>query len=230
MRIKLLPCRLVNPVNRYRLHAATSTVFPGVWACFHLWEQWALFDGKEAWLARMHRTSTGWLVPVEVIFGLIPLGLWTLLHCIAIWRRESIPGQASWEEGKLAFGLGWLVPLVSPLAIAFVLWHALWLWGMKAQGAALLELSDAMERTVGLPWALVIHAFGLFAFSWHLAAALPDGLEAMGLVKRESKPFVRPFGVALALALFVSSAQLIGWIGTGSGTFWPLPVEEVQQN
>lgn len=208
-----------------RLHAVVATLPLFAWAAFHVFEQWALFGGRLAWLVRMRATSSGVAIVAELVVGVLPLVLWALLHVRARLRRERLPGTSREGDGALARGLGAVEPWASPLALAFLLWHVGWLWGAKVMGASPVELYDALQRTLGLPWALVLHAFGLAAVAWHLAAALPDGLEAIGVVRgEEGRRSTFLLSAVLGLAIFVLSAQLVGWLGTGTGTFWPIQV------
>lgn len=210
-----------------RVHAAAATLPLLVWGAFHVWEQWAVFRGRLAWLARMRATSSGLAVVAEIAFGVVPLLVWVMLHVRARLRGERVPGALRDDErgDPLAVGLGTLAPLASVVAMAFVFWHVAWLWGSKLAGAASAETYDAMQRTLGLPWALVVHAIGLFAVAWHLAAALPDGLEAIGLLDTvEGRRAARALSVVIGLCLYALTAQLVGWLGTGLGTFWPIAV------
>ncbi|MBX7190780.1 MAG: hypothetical protein K1X94_01905 [Sandaracinaceae bacterium] len=215
----------MNDARLARLHAIVATVPLAAWAVFHVWEQWAAFRGRLAWLVRMHSTSSGPAVAAELLVGVAPLLARAALHVGALVRRERLPGMAREGDTALGVGLGFLAPWASSVAILFLLWHVAWLWGAKVMGADSVELYDAMQRTLGLPWALVLHAVGLGAIAWHLAAALPDGLEAVGLVTGpESRSSARTVTLAIGLCLFVLTAQLVGWLGTGTGTFWPIQV------
>lgn len=207
-----------------RAHAVLA-IAPLGWALFHLVEQWSLFRGRLAWLAQMRATSGTFATSLEVALAVLPIVAWAGLHLRALVLRKALPGQTVKDEGALARGLGAVQPLASSLALLFLGWHVIWLWVPKLLGAAPIEAYDAMQRTLGLPWALGLHAFGLAAVLWHLATALPDGLTAMGLVRTdEGRRGARTVGVAIGLALFVLFAQMVGWIGTGVGTFWPIQV------
>jgi hypothetical protein len=192
---------------------------------FHVWEQWAAFRGRLAWLVRMRATSAGPMIALEVLLGVLPLLVWAVLHVRARVVGERLPGAAREGEGPLAEGLGLVGPVASSVALVFLLWHVGWLWIAKVRGAAPVELYDMLQRTLGLPWALVLHAIGLAAVAWHLAAALPDGLEAAGVVSTpEGRRSTRIVTLVVGLCLFVLCAQLVGWLGTGAGTFWPIQV------
>jgi hypothetical protein len=208
-----------------RLHAIVSCVPLLVWAAFHVWEQWAAFDGRLAWLARMRATSSGLGGLAEVVLGVLPLVLWAVLHVRARIVGQRIPGGLREGDDGLGRALGTVATVATPAALLFLGWHVGWLWGARMLGAAPVELYDAMQRTLGLPWALVLHAFGLAAVAWHVAATLPDALEAGGAITSpEGLRSARIVTVTLGLALFVLTAQLVGWLGTGAGTFWPITV------
>ncbi|MFN7698619.1 MAG: hypothetical protein ACK6CU_00140 [Deltaproteobacteria bacterium] len=214
----------MNEARFARLHAIVATAPLLVWGAFHVWEQWAAFRGLRMWLVRMRSTSSGAMVGIELVLGVLPLVLWALLHVRARVLRERLPGAAR-GEGALDAGLGLVAPFASSVAIVFLLWHVGWLWGAKMRGAAPVELYDALQRTLGLPWALVVHAVGLVAVAWHLAAALPDGLEAAGVIATlEGRRSTRMLAVVIGLCLLALTAQLTGWLGTGAGTFWPIAV------
>jgi len=208
-----------------RVHALVATVPLLAWSAFHVWEQWAAFRGRLAWMVRMRATSTGMAIAVEVALGVLPLVIWAVLHLRARLRGDRLPGASREGDDALGLGLGAVAPFASTVALAFLLWHVGWLWAQKLLGASTVEVYDAMQRTLGLPWALVLHAFGLGAVAWHLAAALPDGLEAAGLTSStEARRSTRIATIVVGLCLFVLTAQLVGWLGTGTGSFWPIAV------
>jgi hypothetical protein len=212
-------------VRLARLHALVGSVPLLAWGLFHVWEQWAAFDGRLAWLARMRATSSGLGAVAEVAVGVLPLALWAGLHVRARVLGERIPGAAREGDDALGLALGTVATVATPAALLFLGWHVGWLWGARMLGAAPVELFDAMQRTLGLPWALVLHAFGLAAVAWHLAAALPDALEAGGVISSpEALRSARIVTLTVGLALFVLTVQLVGWLGTGAGTFWPITV------
>lgn len=212
-------------VGRLERTHAILAIAPLGWALFHLVEQWSLFRGRLAWLAQMRATSGNFATSLEIALAVLPILAWAGLHARALVLRRPIPGSVTRDEGGLALGLSALQPVASSLALLFLGWHVVWLWVPKLLGAAPVETYDAMQRTLGLPWALGLHAFGLAAVLWHLAAALPDGLTAMGLLRTdEGRRGARTVAVVLALALFVLFAQMVGWVGTGTGTFWPIEV------
>lgn len=215
----------MNEVRLARLHAIVATVPLLAWSVFHVWEQWAVFRGRLSWLVRMRSTSAGPALAFEVLLGVLPLVLWAVLHVRARVRGERLPGAARPEDEPLGQGLGLVGPWASSVALVFLGWHVGWLWGAKVMGAAPVEVYDAMQRTLGLPWALVVNAVGLAAVAWHLAAALPDGLEAGGIVTTpDGRRSARIVTLVVGLCLFVLTAQLTGWLGTGTGTFWPISV------
>lgn len=213
----------MNDARLARLHAIVATVPLLAWGTWHVWEQWAAFRGRLAWLVRMR--SNGAALPIEVLFGVLPVLVWAVLHVRARVRGERLPGATHERDGPLGRGLGTIAPWASSVAIVFLLWHIAWLWGAKVMGAAPVELYDAMQRTLGLPWALVWNAVGLAAIAWHLAAALPDGLAAAGVLSRpDARRSAQLVTVVIGVCLFVLTAQLTGWLGTGTGTFWPISV------
>lgn len=208
-----------------RAHALVATVPLLAWSAFHLWEQWAAFRGRLAWMVRMRMTSPGIGTAAELVLGVLPIVVWAALHVRARVRGDRLPGASREGDEPLGRGLGAVGPTASTVAILFLLWHLGWLWGQRMLGASLVEVYDSMQRTLGLPWALVLHAFGLAAVAWHLAAALPDGLEAAGVVSSaEGRRSTRLVTLVVGLCLFVLTAQLVGWLGTGTGTFWPISV------
>lgn len=215
----------MNDARLARAHALVATVPLLAWSAFHVWEQWAAFRGRLAWMSRMRATSTGAMLAVELLLGVLPLVVWAALHVRALVRRQRLPGTGRDDDGPLAQGLGLVAPWASSIALAFLLWHVGWLWGAKVMGSAPVEIYDAMQRTLGLPWALVVHAVGIGAVAWHLAAALPDGLEAAGVFSSaEGRKSARIVTAVAGVCLFVLFAQLAGWLGTGTGTFWPIAV------
>jgi hypothetical protein len=212
-----------------RLHAAVAALPLTVWACFHLWEQWAVFAGRDPWIERMRATSRGPIaIAIELLVIVAPLAVWAALTIRAALRRERSLLAARDDDAGLVRAIGLLAPIGSVLAIAFLSIHVAHLWGAKVfGGASELELWAMLTHELGRPWMLVLYAIGLTGVALHLVGAIPAALEGLGWI---STPAARRSAMlvsaALALAIWILSVQLTGWLGTATGTFWPIEVIE----
>jgi len=212
-----------------RLRTALAALPLALYTVLHLAEQWAVFDGRSAWVARMHRTSRGPVaLAVELVVILAPLALtavWTVRDLLA---RRPLPGAARPDDTGVVRVLGRLAPFGTVLALVFLAVHVGTLWGPKVFASA-TELQTWRTLQVGLasPAMLVFHAVGLTAVAVHLAASLPAAFVALGWVRSdEGRRSAWLVASVFALCVWVLAAQLVGWIGTGTGTFWPITVTE----
>ena len=209
-----------------RLHALVA-LSPFVWGAFHLWEQWTLFHGHEAWLERMRATSIGSVARLsELVLGVAPIVLWGLLLARDLVTRRRIPSQGALDDTGVLRALGLLARPAAVVACAALLAHVVHLWAPGlVEGRTLTERLDRLSTTLGLAPALVAHAVALTALAWHLAASVPAALCSLGLApSAEARRSAALVSVALAASFFVLAAQLVGWVGTGAGTFWPVTI------
>jgi succinate dehydrogenase/fumarate reductase cytochrome b subunit len=206
-----------------RLHAALAALPLTVWSCFHLWEQWAAFRGREAWVLRMRATSRGaFPVALEITAVVLPLAVWAGLALVDVARRRPLPGTVGKHERGLPRAVGFVGPIATVVAIFFLVIHVGHLWGPKiVRGATELETWRALTVDLGRPWMLVLYAVGLSAVALHLAAALPAALRALGWIEsEEARRSSYLVSSVLALCVWLLAAQLTGWLATGHGTFW----------
>lgn len=208
-----------------RALAVLSSVPLAMHLLVHVWEQWSLFGGRHAYLARLASTSTGLATFFELALFVVPMGAWVVLLARALMRRDPIPGQARPGDPAIARALGAVIRVISPLTALGLVTHVVMLWGGRVLGdEAPLWSYDLLRTTVGQP--LWLGFYGLFVFSttWHLAASLPDGLEALGVVGSEGRRSAFVVTAVMGACLFILFAQLAGWLATGLGTFWPIHI------
>lgn len=192
---------------------------------FHLWEQWSIFAGRFAYVDRLASTTTGLGTLLELVLFVLPLAAWMVLLARALVRRGRLPGQAREGDPAVARALGGVIPVVSPIAALALALHVVLLWGGRlSHGERPVWTYDLLRTVLGQPLWLGVHAVLVFAVPWHLAATLPDGLEAAGLVGPESRRSSYLVSSVLGACLFVLFAQLAGWLATGLGTFWPIRI------
>lgn len=190
---------------------------------FHLWQEWSVFGGRTSFVVRHGATSTPFATLLEVLLFVLPMAAWVALLGRAIAGGRALPGQPREGDPPLVRLLGGVVRFVSPVAALFFLVHAgTYFGGRLARGESPLWAYDLLHTTMGQPLWLVLNGLGVSASCWHLAATLPDGLEAAGLVGAEGRRSAYWVSAVLGLCLFVLYAQLAGWLATGVGTFWPI--------
>lgn len=208
-----------------RALAIASSVPLAVQLGFHLWEEWSVFGGRRAFVERHATTSTGLATFAVLVLFVAPIVAWAVLLLRALLAGSEIPGMARPGDGTVARALGAVIRVVSPIAAGFVLVHAGMLWGGRVLfGEAPIHTYDLLQTTLGRPLYLVLYGVGIPAVLWHLAATLPDGLEAIGLVGPNGRRQAHLVTAVLGACLFVLYAQLAGWLATGAGTFWPIQV------
>lgn len=208
-----------------RALAILSSVPLAAQLLFHIWEQWSVFGGRHAYVDRLASTTStlGTLLTLVLFVG--PMLAWAVLLLRALARRAPIPGEARPGDPAIARTLGAVVRFVSPIAALGVIVHVIALWvARRIHGEPPLWSFDLIRTTFGQPLWLGFYGVFVFATCWHLAATLPDALEAIGVVGGEGRRSAFVVTAVFGACLFVLYAQLAGWLGTGLGTFWPIHV------
>lgn len=208
-----------------RALAVLSSVPLVVQLLFHVWEQWAVFRGRHAYVDRLASTTDGLATVVVAALFVLPLAAWVVLLVRALVRRDRLPGEARPGDPPTARALGAVVRVASPVAAAGLVIHVVMLWGARiVQGQPPLWTYDLLHTLLGQPLWMGLHGVLVFAVTWHVAASLPDGLEALGVVGADGRRSAFVVTAVLGACLFVLYAQLTGWLATGLGTFWPIHV------
>ncbi len=210
-----------------RIYVLLAALPLAVWTPFHLWEQWAAFEGSEAWLARMRSTSAGGLtIAIEVVMIVGPLVLWALMGAGRMMRGRSDSVRS--EERGFARILGRAAPMAAVTTAVFLIGHVAHFWAPKVlRGADEIETWAALTHEIGSPSMLVFYAVGLSAVAFHLASALPAALSSLGLLEKdESRRSALLVSSVFAFCLWILGVQLTGWVATGTGTWWPIEVIE----
>ncbi len=216
---------MAQPDREPRALAVLSSVPLAIQLVFHVWQQWAVFGGRYGYVDRLASTTTTLATIVELVLFVLPLTAWVVLVVRALVRRAALPGEARPGDPALARALGSVVRVVSPLAALGMVSHVVMLWGGRiVNDQAPLWTYDLLRTTFGQPLWLGFYGVFVFATSWHLAATLPDGLEALGVVGPEGRRSSFVVTAVMGACLFVLYAQLAGWLATGLGTFWPIQV------
>ncbi len=210
--------------SSWRAHALLSAV-PIGWVGFHLWEQWAAFAGREAWVTRMSATSVGPASLLgEILGGILPVVLWLALEVrLRLRGREPVPLRfAMAEDPTLAHRLGLLTRAGSWLFALWVLYHAGWLWTLKLlAGAEPLRTWVVLRDELGTWIHAGAHAVGLTSLAVHVWATLPRLVVAYGLAQRpQGRREARLSGLIVAVGLLLLGAQLVGEHAAGRGTLW----------
>lgn len=186
-----------------------------------------MFAGREAWTARMSGTSRGAVaIATELAIVVVPLVVWATLTLRALVAREALPGAARDEDQGAVRVVGRLAPYAAIASLVFLAVHVGHLWAPKLfAGASVTEQWIALTHEIGRPEMLVAYAIGLSALALHLGAALPAALQALGLIATpEARRSAMLVSVVFGLCAWLLAAQLVGWLGTGAGTFWAIDV------
>ncbi|WP_157068990.1 hypothetical protein [Sandaracinus amylolyticus] len=210
-----------------RAHALVAALPLALWLVFHLWEQWSVFGGRDAWIARMASTSRGPLAIAIELVVIAALVAWAALTVRALVRREPLPGAAREDDAGIVRAIGRLAPFASLASIVFLVIHVATMWAPKLAGADLVAQWVTLTHALGRPEVLVLHALGLTVIALQLVTSIPAALEALGLVRTErARRSSMLVAATLALCVWLLAAQLVGWLGTGVGTFWAISVVE----
>jgi succinate dehydrogenase/fumarate reductase cytochrome b subunit len=218
------------PTRSPRAYAILAAFPLTAWSLFHLWEQWAVFDGRQAWIDRAGATSRGPIAIAIESVVIASLLAWAVLGGRARLARTAIGAsapEASFGERVIAI----LGRAGAPIALAFLAIHVGHFWIPKVvEGATAIETWSRMTHELGQPWMIVLYAIGASAVAFHLAAALPRALEALGWIANEPRRRAAMLAsCALALVIWVLSIQLVGWLATGTGLLWRIDVVEEAQ-
>lgn len=200
------------------------------WLLLHVWEQWAAFAGRAAWLERMHGTSGSVGMRIaELLGGVLPIVVLAVLGGRSLAAGGPLPGHdLDDDDGALVRFLSRAAKPALVVTVAFLVVHVGWLWLPRALGQASLgEGYEALRVAAGTPALLVVHAVGLGAVAVHVAASLPAWLVASGIVTtRNGRRSAALAATGLSACLLLLLVQLYGWHATGAGTVWPVRVIE----
>lgn len=214
-------CVTTRDDREKRALAVLSSLPLGAQLLFHVWEQWAIFGGRYGYVDRLASTGNGLASVVELVLFVGPMGAWVVLLGRALARRAPVPGEARPGDPAIARMLGAVIRVVSPIAAVLVLVHVAVLWGARLVGGEPpLWAYDQLRTTLGHPFWITFYGVMVVAVPWHLAATLPDGLEALGVVGDEGRRQAFVVTLVLGLCLLLLYGQLAGWLATGLGTFW----------
>jgi hypothetical protein len=215
----------VTPEREKRALALLSSLPLAAQLVFHLWQQGSIFAGRYAYLDRLAETTTPLATIVIGLVFVAPIGAWAVLLARALVGRDRIPGEARPGDPPIARALGGVIRVVSPIAATTVLAHATLFWVSRiVQGQPPLYAYDLGQTVLGQPMWLFVHALLVFGVTWHVAATLPDGLEAADLVSEDGRRSAFVVTAVFGACLFVLYAQLAGWLASGLGTFWPIEI------
>ena len=216
----------------WRARELCGAVGIGVWALFHLWEQWSAFAGRGAFVTRAAATSHGALaVATELVLGLGPVLGWIALDGLTARRAEPAPLRGALaDHPALAERLARAGRWGSRILAVFVLYHAGWLWLPKLlEGSEPLQSWQRLRDGLGTWPHAIAHAAGVVALAIHVWQAPPRLAIALGLVERpELLRALRVSGLIVAIGLAALYGQLAGWHASGAGTFWPLGPETLE--
>ncbi len=197
------------------------------WAGFHLWEQWAAFGGRDRFVERMTGTSHGGAaLLVELLFGVLPVGVWLGLEAVLLARRDEPLAlrEAMAESPALSKRLGLIVRTGSWVLFFFLAVHMAWLFLPKlTEGSeplmAWLRLRDGLGT-----WPMtIVHALGLTGLALHICGAVPRLAVVLDWAPTpESRRAARLSGLIMAVGMAMLYAQLAGWHAAGTGTIWPM--------
>ncbi|MGF1467235.1 MAG: hypothetical protein ACFCGT_14005 [Sandaracinaceae bacterium] len=217
----------VPSTRAWTVQALLSTIPVLGWGTFHLVEQWPAFGGPAALVRRLALTSHGWLaIALESLLVVLPVLGWLVLEVGLRWREPEPPALrgAMAEDPEVARRLGWLARAGAALTLAFLLYHAAWLWLPKLPSGGDPVLTWVrLETGLGLWVHAVPHAIGITAFAVHVWAAPVRLLVASGWADTaETRRALRLSTGIIALGFFALYAQLAGWLAAGVSTMWPL--------
>jgi succinate dehydrogenase / fumarate reductase cytochrome b subunit len=200
-----------------RLQRAIGLVPLSLFAVFHLWQNWAALESREAWFerARTHALGIGWAV---FVLGL--LALHAVLGLARVRRRRSSPAATSGGRSRFA-------ALTGVVLSVFLVYHVVHVWP-AASGAAHATLADGYGRLwqlLGRPLPLVLYVLGSGALAFHLAHGWARSLEEH-VSAAALRVAVRYVAGAAGLALFVLYMQLVGRFALGEAA---VPLERAEQ-
>lgn len=216
-----------SSLRLWRAHELLGAASVVAFACFHLWEQWTAFAGREAFVHRLASTShgpLGW--GVEWLAAIVPAIAWTALEIHLRWRCSEPEDLrlAMAEDAALAKRLGILARAGSWVFFGWLFYHVSWLWLPKLSMGFDPVVSWAQLRDGLGAWPhAALHAVGLTAFTVHVWAAGPRLAIVMGWARSApNRRASRLSALIVAVGLALLYAQLAGWHAAGAGTVWPL--------
>ncbi|MFK7985388.1 MAG: hypothetical protein AB8I08_05110 [Sandaracinaceae bacterium] len=217
-----------SPVQLWRARELVGALGIGGWAAFHLYEQWAGFAGRDAYVARTLSTSVGTLATLtEVALGVLPLLAYLVLDGLTFRAKEppALAGALA-DDPDLALRLGRIGRWGSRVLALFLLYHIAWLWLPQPGSEDPEQTWSMLHQSLGT-WPHVIgHAIGITALAVHVWQSVPRLALVLGLVQRaEMLRALRVSGLIVGVGVLFLFAQLAGWHASGTGIVWPLGPE-----
>lgn len=203
-----------------RLQSALGFGALGAYLWFHLWQQWPVLDGPDAWAERARATSRPWGL------GLVAIVL--VVHGALGWRRYLLRGRRADPAAPGADGLRRLQVVTGMVVLAFAAYHVVHVGaGMSGPHASARDAYRALRASLGQPVELVIYLVGISCACFHFAHGLVRAAMSWGLV-RDARALRRARWVAGALGFVLWGATLhvLGHFAIGEG-LWSAPTRAV---
>jgi len=157
-----------------RLHAALGVALGG-YVVFHVWQQWPVLLGRDAWLDRaMHAAlpQALKLVLAAVVIAHVLLGALRL-------RASAHPADTAIDAGlrRVQLFFGALTLLFLAIHLPLVRWT-------PGPASTVLDVHERLTHELGRPGMMAAHLVGLTAVCAHLGLGLGRGAVSLGLVSQ----------------------------------------------
>lgn len=205
-------------------------VLLGLFLLAHLWQQWPVLEGREAWVDRARHSALpliGKALLVVVVLGHVVLGFLRLRLsrlAAAAPHGEAPQGAAQQTEAHQTeaqqAGLRWAQVALGVIIVAFVAVH----WPMVAWSdgphATVRDVYAKLWTQLGTPGQLALHTLGIGAVCAHLGLGLGRAAVTLGFAHSKGERTAYTWLAALvAFVVFVLWLQVLASFALGAPLF-----------
>ncbi len=197
---------------QHRIHSLAAVGPLSLYLVYHLWQNWAALQGREAWLKRT--------LQIEAIAGFELLFLFCsslALHALLGWGKgESAGGLPAGTPG-----LGRLQRLTGLGVLLFLSLHLYQVWFQcRNDGLLCSGPYDDLRTALGSPLFAGLYAAGVTVVYFHFAHGLSRAAVYWGLARSERQlRAARWLAGALGFALWALTLHVLGRFVVGQGLF-----------
>jgi len=198
--------------SRRRIHSLAAVGPLSLYLAYHLWQNWAALQGREAWLERTLQVKA--LAGFELLF----------LFCVSLALHATLGWSKGGRAGSLPAdrpGLGRLQRLTGLGVLLFLSLHLYQVWFQcRKDGLLCSGPYDGLRTALGSPLVAGLYAAGVTLVYFHFAHGLSRAAVYWGLASSERQAIAaRWLAGGLGFALWALTLHVLGRFAIGQGLF-----------
>jgi succinate dehydrogenase/fumarate reductase cytochrome b subunit len=203
----------VTPEARQRLSVVQAAlgVVLAAYVLVHLWQQWPVLEGREAWVDRAR--VFGFPIALKLLVGAA-----FVAHAVLGVMRLRAPhaadaqGTGALRRVQVALGV---------LTLGFLLVHVPAMQARPGPASTVRDVYALMWDSFGKPGTLAIYLVGLLAVCGHMGLGLGRAASTLAVAQGASAQLARIAAAALAACVFLCWLQVLACYAIGEPLFFP---------